>query len=160
MLVKFEELPAEARIWIYQANRPFTEEELSEIKEDLDDFIQDWTAHGADLKAGYDIRYRRFIIIGLDQATTMASGCSIDSSVYFIQNLEKKYDVDLLDKMNVSYKQGEFIAYKQLLDFKKMVKNRSVSENTIVFNNLVTNKEEYEKNWEVPLKESWHNRFL
>lgn len=160
MLISFEKLPSDARIWIYQANRPFTEEELSEIKEDLDDFIEDWTAHGADLKAGYDIRYRRFLIIGLDQATTVASGCSIDSSVYFIQNLEKKYDVDLLDKMNVTYKQGEFIAYKQLLDFKKMVKNRSVSENTIVFNNLVTNKEEYENNWEVPLKESWHSRFL
>ncbi len=160
MLVPFEELPGEARVWIYQANRSFAEKELAEIKLKLDEFIESWTAHGADLKAGYDLKYRRFITIGLDQEKTAASGCSIDASVYFIQSLEKKYKVELLDKMNVSYKQGEYVAYKQLLDFKKMVKNRSVSENTIVFNNLVHNKEEYENSWEVPLKESWHNRFL
>lgn len=160
MLVPFKELPENARVWIYQANRSFTEEELVEIKSKLAIFIENWTAHGTDLNAGYDIRYRRFITIGLDQNQTSASGCSIDASVYFIQELEKEYNVDLLDKMNVSYKQGEFIAYKNLIDFKKMVKNKAVSANTVVFNNLVANKGEYTSHWEVPLKDSWHNRFL
>lgn len=160
MLVPFKELPESARVWIYQANRSFTEEELEEIRSKLAVFIENWTAHGADLKAGYDIQYRRFITIGLDQSITSASGCSIDASVYFIQELEKEYNVDLLDKMNVSYKQGEFVAYKNLMDFKKMVKNKAVSANTVVFNNLVTNKGEYASHWEVPLKDSWHNRFL
>jgi len=99
-------------------------------------------------------------VIGLDQEINAASGCSIDTSVRFIQDLEKEYQVDLLDKMNVSFKQGEYVAYKPLMDFKKMVKNRSVSPDTIVFNNLVLNKEEYRKQWEVPMKESWHARFL
>lgn len=160
MLVPFTELPENARVWIYQANRSFTEEELAEIESKLAVFIENWTAHGANLKAGCEIRYRRFIIIGLDQEMNAASGCSIDASVYFIQQLEKEYQVDLLDKMNVSYKQGEFVAYKDLQDFKKMVKQKAVSANTIVFNNLVANKEDYQKNWEVPLEESWHNRFL
>ena len=62
--------------------------------------------------------------------------------------------------MNVSYKQGEFVAYKSLLDFKAMAKQKAVSKNTIVFNNLVTNKGEYIEFWEVPASESWHARFL
>jgi hypothetical protein len=62
--------------------------------------------------------------------------------------------------MNVSYKQGEFVAYKTLIDFRAMAKNKSVSKNTIVFNNLVTNKEEYLNHWEVPAEESWHGRFM
>ena len=66
----------------------------------------------------------------------------------------------LLDRMNVSYRQGEHIAYKNLIDFKKMVKDKAVSAETIVFNNLVNTKLEYEENWEVSLAESWHNRFL
>ena len=78
----------------------------------------------------------------------------------FIQQLEKTYEVDLMDKMNVSYKQGDFIAYKTLLDFKKMAKEKAVSKNTIVFNNLVTNIAEFNDNWEVPASESWHSRFL
>ncbi|AXT53923.1 ABC transporter ATPase [Aquimarina sp. BL5] len=160
MLVDFNELPDTSRIWIYQANRSFTSEELEEIKKRLDTFITQWTAHGADLKAGYDIKYKRFISIALDQDANAATGCSIDASVHFIQKLESDYNVDLMDKMNVSYKQGEFVAYKSLTDFRKMAKNRSVSPNTIVFNNLVTNIAEYKTDWEVPAKESWHNRFL
>lgn len=160
MLVNFNELPENARIWIYQANRTFSEDETKEITNKLDNFLTEWTAHGANLKASYEMPYRRFIVIGLDQEINAASGCSIDTSVRFIQDLEKEYQVDLLDKMNVSFKQGEYVAYKPLMDFKKMVKNRSVSPDTIVFNNLVLNKEEYRKQWEVPMKESWHARFL
>jgi len=160
MLVDFKSLPDSSRIWIYQANRSFTSEELAEIKIALDDFVSEWTAHGQDLKSGYEIRYKRFIVLGLDQSLTSASGCSIDASVHFIQHLEKKYSIELLDKMNVSYKQGEYVAYKPLVDFKKMAKQNAVSAKTIVFNNLVATKGEYLEHWEVPAAESWHSRFI
>lgn len=160
MFVDFNELSDTARVWIYQANRSFTEEEIEEIKSKSEGFITEWTAHGATLKASFELRYKRFLIIALDQEFNVPSGCSIDASVRFIQQLEKQYDVDLLDKMNVSYRQGDYIAYKPLTDFKKMAKQRAVSQNTIVFNNLVTNKEEYQNYWEVPARDSWHARFM
>ncbi|MBO6830364.1 ABC transporter ATPase [Allomuricauda sp.] len=160
MLVDFNELPDNARIWIYQADRSFTEGELQELEQSLTEFLKEWTAHGSHLHAGFEIRYKRFIVIGLDQTNVSASGCSIDASVHYIQSLEKKYQVELLDRMNVSFKQGEFIAYKPLKDFKKLAKARSVSANTIVFNNLVATKQEYLENWEVPASESWHSRFV
>ena len=96
----------------------------------------------------------------INQNINQATGCSIDASVNFIQQLEKDYQVDLMDKMNVSYKQGEFIAYKSLTDFRKMAKDKAVSKNTIVFNNLVNTVAEFKENWEVPASESWHSRFL
>lgn len=160
MLVDFNKLPEESRVWIYQANRSFTPEEIADIENKLNVFIENWTAHGSDLQAGYLIKYKRFIVLGLNQSLNAATGCSIDASVHFIQQLEKEYNVDLMDKMNVSYKQGEFIAYKPLTDFKKMAKQRAVSKNTIVFNNLVNNIAEFKENWEVPASESWHARFL
>lgn len=160
MLVDFKTLPETARVWIYQCNRSFSDAEMLEIRSDLDAFLTSWTAHGNDLNAGYEIKYKRFIVIALDQTSQGATGCSIDASVRFIQELEKKYDVMLLDKMNVSYKQGKFIAYKSLLDFKTMAKQKAISKKTIVFNNLVANKGEYLEHWEVPASESWHARFL
>ena len=160
MLVDFKTLPDESRVWIYQASRSFSDEELREIEQALSGFIKEWTAHGSELKAGFEMRYRRFIILALDQSQTSASGCSIDTSVHFIQSLEKKYGVELLDKMNVSYKQGDFIAYKPLTEFKKMARQKAVSKNTVVFNNLVANKLEYSEHWEVPASESWHARFM
>ncbi len=160
MLVDFSSLPDESRVWIYQANRSFTEQELSEIQERLHVFLENWTAHGSNLETGYVIEYKRFIVIALNQSLNSATGCSIDASVHFIQQLEQDYNVDLMDKMNVSYKQGDYVAHKSLLDFKKMAKDRAISKNTIVFNNLVTNIAEFKENWEVPASESWHSRFL
>jgi len=160
MLVNFDTLPENSRIWIYQSNRSFSEVELNEISSKLNVFLHTWVAHGADLKAGFEIKYKRFIVIALDQDKQSATGCSIDASVQFIQELERVYSVDLMDKMNVSYKQGEYVAYKTLTDFKKMAKNKSVSKNTIVFNNLVNSKSEYQEFWEVPASESWHSRFV
>ncbi|WP_353084591.1 ABC transporter ATPase [Flavobacterium sp.] len=160
MYVPFESLPEESRIWIYPSNRKFSDEEIAVIEKDLEDFINNWSAHGTALEASFTIKYSRFIIIAINQEVHQATGCSIDSSVAFIQSLEQKYNVDLLDKMNVSFKQGEFITYKPLLDFKKLAKDKSVSENTIVFNNLVNTIEEWKENWEVPASESWHSRFF
>lgn len=160
MLTNFENLPDNSRIWIYQANRKLSDEEVSYIKSETALFLEQWTAHGTNLEAGFEVKYDRFIIIGLNQSNASASGCSIDASVHFIQSLQDKLEVDFLDKMNVTFYHGEYIAYKPLIEFKKMAKNRSVSKNTVVFNNLVNTKGEYLEHWEVPAKDSWHSRFL
>lgn len=160
MYIPFENLPQESRIWIYQSSRKFSDEEVAEIEKDLMQFIENWSAHGTSLEASFTIKYNRFIIIAVNQEFHPATGCSIDSSVGFIQNLEQKFGVDLLDKMNVAFKQGEFITYKTLLEFKKLAKDKSVSENTIVFNNLVNTIEELNEGWEIPASESWHSRFF
>ena len=160
MIVDFDVISEESRIWIYQSNRTLSPVEVIEIEAKIKDFLISWTAHGSELQASFLIKYNRFIVISLNESFNIATGCSIDSSVRFIQELEKLYDVSLLDKMNVSYRHGEFIAYKPLIEFKKMIKNRSISKKTIVFNNLINSKSEFLNNWEVPIEESWHNRFF
>jgi hypothetical protein len=160
MFVDFTTLPDDSRIWIYQANRKFSEEEVATINSKTEAFLTKWTAHGSSLEAGFEIKHARFIVIGLNQTNASASGCSIDASVHFIQQLEQELEVDLMDKMNVTFYNGQFIAHKTLADFRKMAKNKSVSPNTVVFNNLVNTKEEYLEHWEVPAKDSWHSRFL
>lgn len=160
MFVPFENLPPESKIWIYQSSRRFTDDEFDSIENEIKTFVDSWAAHGTALEASYLLKYNRFIIMAVNQEVQMATGCSIDKSVEFIQSLERKYEVDLLDKMNVTFRLGEHIAHKPLIDFKKMAKDKAVSENTIVFNNLVNTIEEWSDNWEVPAKESWHSRFF
>ena len=160
MYVPFENLTEESKIWIYQSNRKFSDEEIAEIDTELKAFIEKWAAHGTSLEASYELRYNRFIVLAVNQENQIATGCSIDASVQFIQNLEKKFDVDLLDKMNVTFKLGEHVAHKTLIEFKKMAKEKAVSENTIVFNNLINTVGEYQDFWEVPAMDSWHSRFF
>ncbi len=160
MYIPFDSIPEESRIWIYQSNRKFSDDEIIEIEKDLLSFIDEWVSHGTPLEASFITKYNRFLILTVNQEVQQATGCSIDKSVEFIQKLEQKYKVDLLDKMNVTYKQGEFLTHKSLLDFKRMAKEKAVSENTIVFNNLVNTIEEWKENWEVPASDSWHSRFF
>ncbi len=53
MLVDFDTLPEESWVWIYQAYRSFSEEEIKVLTSKLDVFIEAWTAHGFDLHAGF-----------------------------------------------------------------------------------------------------------
>lgn len=160
MYVPFDTLPEEAKVWIYQSNRKFSDEEIQAIELYLTSFLENWSAHGNSLEASFVTKYNRFIIIAVNQEVQAATGCSIDASVQFIQQLEQKYSVDLLDKMNVTFKMGEHVAFKTLLDFKKLAKEKAVSANTVVFNNLVNTVGEWQDFWEVPASESWHNRFF
>ena len=160
MFIPFESLPTHSRIWIYQSDRKFSDNEVLEIESALQTLTENWAAHGKSLEASCLVKYNRFIILAVNPDVQVVTGCSIDASVQFIQSLEQKYNVDLMDRMNVTFKTGEFIAYKSLIDFKKMAKAKSVSATTIVFNNLVNTIEEWEDFWEVPASESWHSRFF
>ena len=160
MLVPFDQLPEEARIWIYPPDRPFRSDEILQLEQALSDFLAQWTAHNQSLEAGFVLPHDRFIVIGINQETAHASGCSIDSSVRFIQELEEKFEIVLLDKMNVTFKQGDYFVHKQLSDFRKMAKSKSVTKETIVFNNLVDTKSDFKNNWEIPAEQSWHGRFM
>jgi len=160
MYIPFDHMPDEARVWIYPSNRTFLESELELIRDSLEQFIAQWTAHNQVLEASYDLPYNRFIVLAVNQKKVSASGCSIDTSVRFIQQLESEFELVLLDKMNVTFKQGDFLAHKPLDEFIKMAKARSVSGATIVFNNLVNTVGDYKHFWEVPVQDSWHSRFI
>lgn len=160
MLLPFEDMPDHSRVWIYQSNRKISEAEIELIQDKLDAFIGQWSAHGSPLQASYKIVYNRFIIIAVDETQQNVTGCSIDASVAVILEIQKELEIDLLDKLNVTFKLGEHVAHKSLIDFKKMAKEKAVSGKTIVFNNLVTNIGEWREFWEIPAEESWHKRFF
>ncbi|TYQ00094.1 hypothetical protein C7447_101703 [Tenacibaculum adriaticum] len=159
MLVNHETLQDDARVWVYPSSRKFYPQEVEELNQKLCDFVSNWKADDVNFKASYQFLYNRFIVFLADEDSQLAN-TDIDAQVAFILQLQQEYEVDLLDKMNVCFKQGEFIQYKDLKEFKKLLKSKSVNDKTIVFDNLIQTKQELENNWEVPITESWYNRFL
>jgi hypothetical protein len=160
MFTAYKNLPNNSRVWIYQSDREFTNEEIVFISNKAEEFINSWTRHGDDLKGSFTIKYNQFLILAVDESFNNVSGCSIDSSVRFIKELENELKLDLMDKMNITFKDNDHINLVKLSDFQKFAKEEKVNQETIVFNNMVNTKEDFENNWEVPAKESWHNRFL
>ncbi|MDE1207334.1 ABC transporter ATPase [Tenacibaculum larymnensis] len=160
MFTEYKKLPQNSRVWVYQSDREFTQEEIEFISAKALLFIDNWTRHGDDLKGSFTIKYNQFLILGVDENFNNVSGCSIDASVRFIQELEKELELDLMDKMNISFKDGDNINIVKLPEFQNFAKEQKVTAETVVFNNMVNTKEDFEKKWEVPANESWHARFL
>lgn len=160
MFVHFDALPKDARVWIYQSNRQFTDVEVTQIASKIEEFMATWKRHGDDLRTSYVIKHNQFIVLGVDESFNNVSGCSIDSSVHFMQQLEKEFNVDLMNKMNTAFKVGENINIVSLANFQNFVKEGKISEDTTVFNNMVQSKSEFDLNWEVPASQSWHKRFF
>lgn len=154
------QMPNEARIWVYQSNRLLSNAEVDDIRRSGIEFIADWSAHGAALKASFDILYNRFIVIAVNEKQTLASGCSIDKSVKFIKELEQQFDLNLFDRLQVAYRKGDEILTCHLNEFEKLATQGAVNGSTIVFNNMITTKAAFDKEWEVPLKNSWQKKVL
>ncbi len=153
-------IPPDSKVWVYQSNRKLTDSEVETISNSGLAFIEQWAAHGASLKASFDVLYNRFIILSVDEKQAMASGCSIDSSIRFIKEIEKLLNINLFDRLQVAYRSGNEIISCSLSEFEKLAEAGSVNESTIVFNNMVTSKADFDTKWEVPLNQSWQNRVL
>ena len=160
MFIPFDQLPDNARVWVYPSSRKFTPDELLVIRQKTEAFLEQWTAHGTQLQAGLHLPYDHFIVLGLNESIQSASGCSIDASVHFIQSLEETFKITLLDKMNVTFRNENSIDHIPLKEFRAKAKKKQVKADVIVFNNLVMNKMEYDTHWEVPASQSWHARYF
>lgn len=156
--MNYKELPGDTRLWIYQCDRKLSDSEIEAIKEQGDNFIDNWAAHGEKLQAAFEILHSQFLIIFADEDEAKASGCSIDRSLHFIKNLEQEYSISLLNRTLVAYivdGEDEIVTLPQE-EFVGLVAQGTLNENTIVFNNLVTTKQDLETKWQVPIKKSWH----
>ena len=160
MFTHYKNLPNNSRVWIYQSDREFTAKEVEFISEKAEAFINQWTRHGDDLKGSFTIKYNQFLVLAVDESFNNVSGCSIDSSVRFVQGLQAELKLDLMDKMNISFKDNETINIVKLPIFQRYAKAKKITGSTIVFNNMIATKEDFENHWEVAASKSWHKRFL
>ena len=151
----------DARLWIFQSNRPLEDSEVNFAQNMLNDFLSRWTSHNHALLAKGVVALKRFIIIALDESkSSMASGCSIDSMTQQIQALAQQINADLMDRSTFYFISDDTIEGMHMSSMAQMYKENRVSDETLFFNNLVKTKKQLENGWLVPLKDSWHNRFV
>ena len=74
--------------------------------------------------------------------------------------MENSYELQLLDKLHVKYIENGKIITQHLNQFKIYCQSLGKKDKLIVFNNLVKDINELENNWQVNIKDSWHNRFI
>lgn len=152
-------LPADfhssSRVWIYQSNRPFSEKEKLEINEQLHQFTAQWQAHGAPVKGWGQLLFDQVIVMIADESNVAVSGCSTDSSVRIIKSIERQYSVNLFDRLLLGFLVKDKLQLLPMQQVPYALEKGFIDENTLYLNNTVLTKGEMEKNWLLPLKESW-----
>ena len=150
-----QNLHADSRVWIYQANRIFSLNEALAIEVILNDFADQWKSHGVPVKGAAYLFFGQFIILIADETATGVSGCSTDSSVRMIKDIEKQFGVNLFDRTTLAFVVEDKVQLLPMTQLQYAVDNGFISGNTSYFNNLVQTKEELESRWILPLKDSW-----
>ncbi|MEM6737380.1 MAG: hypothetical protein AAGC64_12180 [Bacteroidota bacterium] len=160
MLIEFDLMPEDARLWIYQANRPLSNQEFSFVKKYTEQFLSQWQAHGQDLIASYKIKYNQFLVISVDETSSKASGCSIDSSVHLIKDLEKELEISFITTNKVAFLIEDKIHLFSFNNLKEQISNSIITQETKVFDNTVKNIEEFKTKWLVPSTQTWVRRYF
>jgi hypothetical protein len=159
MRVPFTEMPPDARLWIFAAERPLSDMEQESLLAVVDEFLEHWAAHGAPLAAARDLRYERFLFVAVDESNAGASGCSIDAMTRVLAALEGQIGAELVNHGPVLYRAGDQIVRLDRAAFAERARRGEVAPETIVFNNTLSRVAELEGGkWEVPARDSWHAR--
>jgi len=161
MLVDFKLLSDSSKLWVFQSDKIITPSNQKFLIDEICPFLNDWSSHGAEIKASFEIRYNLFLIVSVDEEINSASGCSIDKLTNFIIHLSEEIGVDFFNRLNIAYKsKSDKINLQSLSNFKILISEGKINEESIVFNNLIKTKKDYIEQWEVQLKNSWHNTLL
>ena len=149
------EFAPDSRVWIYQSSRFFTLTEALQVEGLLEDFVDHWQSHGAPVKGYANLLFGQFVVIMADERATGVSGCSTDSSVRVIKEIEKLFGVSMFDRQSLAFLRKEKIELIPISQFPHAMDGGLINADTLYFNNLVATKKELLETWIIPVKNSW-----
>lgn len=150
MLTKYSEISADAKVFLFPSSKKFYDNELEIIQPKIETFLSNWKVD----KVSYKIDYQRFLLFFVESDTVLSTKI-LDELTSLIFEIENELSITLLDKVNICFKQGEYVQYQDMKKFRTLIKNKSVSKKTVIFNHLIQSKEDYENDFEVPILDSW-----
>ena len=160
-LVDFPQLPDDARIWVFGAAAPVDEVDAGKLLASVDSFLMQWQAHGHPLTVAREWRDERFLVIGVDQRTEGASGCSVDGLFRTLQGLERGIGASLVGGGRVYFRDALGMVHAVSRDeFELMARRGEVNAETRVFDTAATTAGAYRATFERPARQGWHAALL
>jgi hypothetical protein len=160
-VVPFDSLPDASRVWVFASDRPLTEEGTKALLKGVEEYLTNWKAHGEPLTVGSQLRDDRFLLIGVDQSTTGATGCSIDGLFRVLQGLESKVGASLVGGGRVFYRDGNgAVGSVSRGEVPALAESGAITKDTVVFDTSLTDLGALRSGFEKRAKESWIARLM
>lgn len=160
MFVEFDQMPDDARIWVYMADQSISAEDRSVVHEVMRAFTAEWAAHGVPLRTSYALAEDRFLILAVDESHHGPSGCSIDSSVGALRRIKEAINIDFLDRKGVPFSLDREISVIRLDELKQKYRDGVWNGQSLTFNILAKTVGEFRSAWKVPAESTWLKRYL
>jgi hypothetical protein len=145
----------DSRVWVYQSSRIFSISEALEIEKKLEDFAQNWKSHQIPVKGFGTMFFGQFIILMADETATGVSGCSTDSSVRLVKEIENTYQVNMFNRTSLAFVIKEKIQLLPLSQVNYAIENGFIDADTLFIDNNVLDKISLMTRWIIPVKDSW-----
>ncbi|MFI5312038.1 MAG: hypothetical protein ACHQQ3_12435 [Gemmatimonadales bacterium] len=156
-LVEFASLPDDARVWVFGAAAPVDEVDEKKVLAATDAYLLQWNAHGHPLTCAREWRGERFLVIGVDQRSEGASGCSIDGLFRTLQGLDRAIGTALVGGGLVYFRDALGLVHSvSRAEFERLAATGAVTAVTPVFDTTVTTAGDYRARFERPAGGSWH----
>lgn len=160
MLVEFDQMPETSRVWIYQVERKLSQEEVDFVMKSTSDFLEQWSAHGNDLKSSFRLEYDQFLVLTVDESFSQASGCSIDASVNLIKALEQKIGISFITNGLVGFLIKDEVKLLPFNKLKEEIEAKTISSSTPMFNNTIQYLSDFKSKWIVESNQGWVSRYF
>ena len=160
MYIPFEQLSDEARIWVYQASRPLVQQEREKVLQEAQSFLAQWASHGNPLQCSATIMHNQFLILAVEESFQGATGCAVDASVQFIRSLEQAFQISMLDRTQIAFRQGEENSIVPLAQLQEKIEEGNIMPGMLTFDNTITKKADLEAKWLVRAKDTWLGRYF
>ena len=149
------------RIWVYTLSNELSNEQLADCKSRCQNFVSGWTAHDVSLDASFELYQNRLLIFKVNEDKYNASGCSIDKQLRFVKELEQAFSVELLNRLLVAFINAENqIEVVKSSQIKELLESKIINENTIVFNNTITQSSDLANDWKQPLHKTYLAKYI
>lgn len=160
-IASLQDFSPDSRVWVYQSNRALSSDECAQVNQALEAFCRQWTAHNLQLKAVAEVLEGRYIILMVDETRAGASGCSIDKSVHFLEDLGNAVGADFFERMRFGWlDENQVLHTADRSGLSEAYKGRLIGEDTLMVNTIVQNKRDLQENWLLPWSRSWHKRMV
>jgi hypothetical protein len=160
-LVKIEDLPDDARTWVFGSDRTLDAGASDSLLNEVDGFLSQWKAHEAPLTVGREWKYGRFFTIAVDQSTTGASGCSLDGLFRTLKSLEPRLGASLVTSGLIFFRDEKgAIQSVDREQFTALSAGGKIAPDTQVFDPTVTTLREWRARFELNVGDSWHAKLL
>lgn len=160
-IVPFAQLPDAARCWVFAARAPLDEVDEPRLLAAVDGFLRTWRAHGNALTCAREFRDEHFLIVGVDERATDASGCSIDGLFRVLQKAEEGIGTSMVGGGMIHFRDaGGMVHGCTRAEFEAMAAMGELDGETLVFDTTLTSVGEYRARFEGPARASWHGQLF